>query len=104
MPPGATVSMEFTSNTFKQTVDASNAGMSIHADSTGTYTITDKKIKMTTTDIKLDDSKLPPAAKEIIKAAIEKEKGKSQEGELKIDGDTATITTDKGVLTLTRAK
>jgi hypothetical protein len=102
VPQGATVVTEFTSNTFKSVVDMAGPGMSIHAESSGTYTFDGKKIKMTTTDIKLDDAKLPAMVKDLVKQQIDKEKGKSQEGELKIEGDKATISTPEGVITLTK--
>ncbi len=104
MPPAAKIVMDFSSDTFTQTVDMTGNGLTIHADSKGTYKIDGTKVKMTTTEIKLDDSKLPAAIKDMVKQQVEAEKGKTQEGELKVDGDTATITTDKGAMTLTKIK
>ena len=108
MPPGAKLTMEFTSTGFTQSTDIVQMGTNIHVDTTGTYTFDGKKLKMTTTEMKMDDSKIPAQYKELAKSAFSAQaaqaKGKTEEIDVKLDGDTATFTQPTGKATLTRIK
>ena len=104
VPAGAKSTIEFTDSTFKQTIEATQMGISLKIEANGTYTINDKKIKLTVNDLKLDDSQIPAAFKDQAKKQVEAGKGKTQEGDLKIDGDTATITSAGVTMTLTKVK
>ena len=83
-------------------------GTNIHVDTTGTYTFDGKKLKMTTTEMKMDDSKIPAQYKELAKSAFNAQaaqaKGKTEEIDVKLEGDTATFTQATGKATLTRIK
>lgn len=104
IPAGAKVEVDFTDSAFTQTLDLTISGMKIHATTTGNYKIEADKIKMTTTDIKVDDKDLPPQFRDAMKTQMDKELNQTKEGTIKIEGDTATITIDKGTQTLTRIK
>lgn len=104
MPAGSSLITEFTSNKFTTTLDTEQMGIKLHVETSGDYTYDGKKLKMTTTDIKIDDSKLPEMARKSIKEAVEKEKGKSKEGDLKLEGDKATFSAPEGTLNMTRVK
>lgn len=47
--------MEFTSNTFKQTSDGDMGGIKIHLEASGNYTYDGKKLVMTITEMKIPD-------------------------------------------------
>lgn len=108
VPKSSKLGMEFTSSGFTQTTDMEQMGVNIHIDTNGTYTFDGKKLKMTVTDMKLDDSKIPAQYKEIAKSGFAAQaaaaKGKTEEIDVKLDGDTATFTQPKGSATLTRVK
>ena len=108
MPPGAKMVLEFTSTGYSQGSDFEQAGMKIHVDTIGTYTFDGKKLKMTTSEIKLDDSKLPEQIRALAKKQLEAQnaqlKGKTEEIDVKLEGDTAVFTQPSGNATLTRIK
>ena len=108
MPPGAKLMLDFKSDKFTQTTDFDQMGVKIHVDTTGTYTFDGKKLKMTVTDIKLDDSNIPAQYKELAKSQFEAQagaaRGKTEEIDVKLEGDTATFTQKTGTSTLTRVK
>ncbi|MBS1728558.1 MAG: hypothetical protein JST51_17715 [Armatimonadetes bacterium] len=102
-PPGAITIIEFTSDSFTQTVDMAQP-IQVHAVGKGVYKIQGDKISMTVNDVEIDDSKFPEALKAAVKGTIDKQKGQTITGTLKIEGDTATITADKGTITLAKVK
>ncbi|MEI7985591.1 MAG: hypothetical protein WCI55_08175 [Armatimonadota bacterium] len=103
-PPGGKIVMDLKAGKFTQTMDVEQMGMKIHADTTGTYTFDGKKIKMTVTDIKVDDANLPAQVKEMIKGQIEQTKSKTQESDVKIEGEVVTLTSEGKTATLTKIK
>jgi hypothetical protein len=103
-PPGGTIVIDFKAGKFTQTMDVDQFGMKIHADTTGTYTYDGKKLKMTVTDIKVDDAKLPEQVKAMIKGQIEETKTKSQESDVKIEGEVISLTSAGKTATLTKIK
>ena len=108
MPPGTKVTLDFTSSGFTQAADFTQMGIAIHVDTIGTYTFDGKKAKMTVTDLKFDDSKIPAQYKELAKSQFATQtaaaKGKTEEVDVKLDGDTATFTQKAGTVTLTKVK
>lgn len=100
--------MDFTSSGYTQTAEFDQMGMKIHVDTLGTYTFDGKKLKMTVTDMKFDDSQIPAQYKEIAKSQFATQataaKGKTEEIDVTLDGDKATFSQKSGTATLTRIK
>jgi hypothetical protein len=104
IPPGGKIVLDFNGGKFSQSLDVEQMGMKIHADSTGTYKLDGKKLSMTVTDVKVDDSKLPIQVREIVKSQIADSKAKTQESDVKFEGDTVTLTSNGKSATLTKVK
>jgi hypothetical protein len=108
LPAGANTVIEFTSDKFTQTTDFMQMRIRVHFDIIGTYTFDGKKLKRIVTDMKLDDSQIPSQFKEMARSQFSVQadavKGKVEEIEVKLDGDTATLTQKDGTITLTRIK
>jgi hypothetical protein len=107
LPPGSTLVMEFTDSKYSGDLTISQMGANIKIKSDGNYTFDGKKVVMTTTSSKIDESTVPAALKAMlpmIKQQMDAQNGKAIEGETKIEGDTVTITDKDSSQTLTRIK
>lgn len=94
LPPGATATANFTSNTFKMDIKAGQGGVNVSITTDGNYTLKGEELSMTTVNSTFDDSQIPAAFKPMVepaKKAMEEAKGKATTGTVKIEGDTATF-------------
>lgn len=106
IPQGMNATMEFTDGgKVKMAMSGNIMGMELKVDGNGTYTVDGDKITTTISDMKLDDSKLPPAFKAQAKAGLENsELKKPQTSTFKAEGETITLTGKDGSTTLTKVK
>jgi len=106
-PPGSKAVTEFTGSTFTMGLDMGQGDQSLHIDFSGDYTFDGKKLKMVGKKVVVDDSKIPAQFKSQVKAIqpmLEQQLLKTEEGDLKLEGDVATFNNGKTTTTFTKIK
>ena len=112
MPGGAAATANFTSSGYTMNVEAGQGGMNIVIKMDGTYTLKGDQLTMTSGNVTIDDSKIPAAYRSLVapvQKQLDEQKGKSNTGTIKIEGDVATFNgkDDKGgpiTMTFTKVK
>jgi hypothetical protein len=101
MQAGAKSVVEFKGDgTFVMNVEISQMGIVAKIDSSGTYKMEGEKLTTTISKFNVDDSQIPAEFRQVAKSQIEHLMNKPIEGTLKLVGETGTVTTTNGIITI----